>query len=97
MARVNDLGGVEGFGPIDTTEGPEPFHADWEARVYALVFALIGRRLFSVDEFRDAIERLPPARYLELSYYERWLAAVETLLVERGVLDADAIEAAAGV
>ena len=38
------------------------------------------------DEFRHAIERIPPARYLASSYYERWLAAAETLLVERGVV-----------
>ena len=94
MARINDVGGVEGFGPIDTTEDAEPFHADWEARVYALAFALLDRQIFTPDEFRDAIERLPPVRYLESSYYERWFAAVETLLVERRVLDADAIEEA---
>jgi nitrile hydratase len=92
MARMNDVGGVEGFGSIDTTEDSEPFHADWEARVYALVMALLARELFTRSEHRDAVERLPPTRYLESSYYERWLAGVETLLVERGVLDAAAIE-----
>jgi nitrile hydratase len=94
MARMNDLGGLEGFGPIDTSEDPEPFHADWEARVYALVLALLARGLFTANEHRDAIERLPPTQYLESSYYERWLAGTEILLVERGVLDAAAIEAA---
>jgi nitrile hydratase len=94
MARMNDVGGFEGFGPIDTTEDPEPFHADWEARVYGLVLALLARDLFTANEHRDAIERLPPTRYLESTYYERWLAGVETLLVERGVLDAEAIEEA---
>ena len=91
---MNDLGGTEGFGPIDTSESDEPFHADWEARVYALNIALLSKRLYNVDEFRDAIERLPPARYLEASYYEKWLAAIETLVVERGVLDRDALEEA---
>jgi nitrile hydratase len=94
MARMNDLGGVEGFGPINMTEDLEPFHADWEARVYALVFALLARGLFTVSEHRDAIERLPPTRYLACSFYERWLAGVETLLVERGVIDIAAIEEA---
>lgn len=96
MARVNDLGGVEGFGPIDTSESAEPFHADWEARVYALVFTLIGKQIFNIDEFRDAIERAGPNRYLNASYYERWLGAVETLLVERGVVDGAAVGAAGG-
>ena len=94
MARINDVGGVEGFGPIDTTESAEPFHADWEARVYALALSLLGRRLYNLDEFRDAIERLPPTRYLGASYYEKWLAAIETLLAERGILAADALEKA---
>jgi nitrile hydratase len=94
MARINDVGGLEGFGPIDTTESSEPFHADWEARVYALEFALLGRGLYTVDEFRDAIERLPPPRYMRASYYEKWLAAIETLLVERGIIDAAALEEA---
>jgi nitrile hydratase len=91
---MNDLGGIEGFGPIDTTEASEPFRADWEARVYALVSALVARGLFTASEHRDAIERLPPTRYLEYSYYGRWLAGAETLLVERGVIDAAAIEEA---
>jgi hypothetical protein len=94
VARINDVGGVEGFGPIDTAESAEPFHADWEARVYALVFALLGRRIYNVDEFRDTIERLPPASYLSASHYERWLAAVETLLAERGIVPAEALEEA---
>jgi len=95
VARINDLGGVEGFGSIDTSEESAPFHADWEARLYALVFALLRQQVFTLDEFRDAIERLPPRQYLESSHYERWLAAVETLLIERHVLTAQAIEEAA--
>jgi nitrile hydratase len=94
VARINDVGGVEGFGPIDATESDEPFHADWEARVYALMFALLRKRLFNLDEFRDAIERLPPTRYLNASYYERWLGAIETLLTERGIIDRAALEGA---
>lgn len=41
MARVNDVGGQSGFGRI-TVEPDEPtFHADWEARVYALNVAML--------------------------------------------------------
>jgi hypothetical protein len=96
VARINDLGGTERFGPIDTSESSEPFHADWEARVYALVTTLLRKRVFNRDEFRDAIERLEPIRYLEASYYERWLAAVELLVVERGVIGREALEEATG-
>jgi nitrile hydratase len=87
MARINDLGGMEGFGPVPVDgDDPAPFHADWEARVFALSRVLGQQRLFTTDEFRDAIERMPAEDYLAASYYERWLVALETLLVERGVL-----------
>jgi hypothetical protein len=87
MARINDLGGTEGFGPVPTgDDDPEPFHADWEARVFALSRVLGRRGVFNPDEFRDAIERMPPQDYLHASYYERWLAGMETLLREKGVL-----------
>jgi len=66
--------------------GDPPFHADWEARVYALVKVLQRRGLFNDDALRDAIERLPPGEYLAASYYERWLAAVEVLMAEKGLL-----------
>jgi hypothetical protein len=53
--------------------------------VYALAAILRRRGLFNDDELRDAIERLPPQRYLAASYYERWLGALETLTAEKGV------------
>ncbi len=87
MSRVHDMGGQTGFGPVPVTDdGLPPFHADWEARVYALCKVLQRRGLFNGDQLRDAIERLPPAEYLAASYYERWLGAVELLLAEQGLL-----------
>ena len=84
--RMNDVGGMEGFGTLTVSESDPPFHADWEAHVYALTAALVRRRVFALDEFRDAIERMSPAEYLEASYYERWFLAITTLLSEKGVL-----------
>ncbi len=77
MARINDVGGTQGFGAIDTTDDTEPFHADWEARVVGL---------FNTNEFRDAIESMPPAEYLAASYYERWFTAICALLERKGVI-----------
>ena len=89
MARINDVGGMQGFGPIDTADDAEPFHADWEARVFGLNSALIRRGAYNLDEFRDAVERMPPELYLKSSYYERWFYAIRTLLVRKGVVGAD--------
>jgi nitrile hydratase len=88
MSRVHDVGGQTGFGPVPAgdsgSEDGQPFHADWEARVFALARVLRQRGVFNGDEFRDAIESLPPERYLTASYYERWLDAIEVLLAEKG-------------
>jgi nitrile hydratase len=83
---VHDLGGMHGFGPVPVEPDEPLFHAAWEGRVLAMQGS--GRRahLYNLDEFRHAIERMPAARYLEASYYERWLTAIETLLLEKGIV-----------
>jgi nitrile hydratase subunit beta len=86
MSRINDVGGMQGFGPVEPQGDEPPFHADWEAHVFALNQALLRQGVYNLDEFRDAIERMPPQRYLSSSYYEKWLHAVGTLLVEKGVV-----------
>ncbi|MGH8011897.1 MAG: nitrile hydratase subunit beta [Candidatus Binataceae bacterium] len=92
MNGVHDLGGMHGFGAI-TRERDEPvFHSEWERRMFGLAVALMGERHFNVDEFRRAIERMPPASYLAASYYQRWLYALERLLLEKGALASNEIE-----
>ena len=86
VSRAHDIGGQTGFGPVPLVEDGLPFDHDWEARVYALNGVLRARGLYSGDEFRDAIERIPPQDYLRLGYYERWLRAIETLLAEKALL-----------
>jgi hypothetical protein len=88
MSRINDVGGMEGFPELVEEVGEPPFHADWEAHVFAMNRALIGRGIYNLDEFRDAVERIPAAQYLEASYYERWFHAITALLAQKGVLTA---------
>ncbi len=94
MSRINDVGGQIGFGevPVGPAGDEPPFHADWEARVYALNAVLLRRGVYNLDEFRDAIERMPPQEYLAASYYERWFTAITTLLVEKGVASPDELD-----
>lgn len=37
VSRVHDMGGQTGFGPVPAEDDGKFFHADWEARVYAIV------------------------------------------------------------
>lgn len=93
MDGIHDLGGMDGFGPVEIEEDEPVFHDPWEGWVYALQVAGMGNGVFTVDEFRHAIERLPPTEYLESRYYERWLAGVEQLYYEKGVLDPETVAA----
>ncbi|MFH8485447.1 hypothetical protein [Streptomyces longisporoflavus] len=95
MARINDVGGMTGFGPVvttDATDDTEPFHADWEARVFALNSALVREGVYNLDEFRDAVETMPPGEYLAASYYERWFHAIRVLLERKGVVAAGELD-----
>ncbi len=87
MSRINDLGGLHGFGPLAIETDEPPFHHEWEARVFAINRFMLRSGRYNLDEFRDAVERMPPAEYLAASYYERWLYGIETLVREKGVLD----------
>ncbi len=85
--RPHDIGNSPDFGPIDTSDDREPFHHEWEARVFALNRVLLQQGAYTLDQFRDAVEQLSPQVYRGSSYYERWLLAIEQLLARRGVLD----------
>ena len=89
MSRPHDIGGAPGFGAIDTNDDEQPFHHEWEARVFAINRTLLAREVYTLDEFRYAVERMEPGHYHAASYYERWLEAIEALLTAKGVLTDD--------
>src|SRR5262245_20619257 len=90
MNGVHDIGGVMGFGPV-TPELAEPvFHHAWEARLVALAIAVGRHGAWNLDEDRRAFEDRAPTEFLNLSYYEKWLAGFSKLLAETGLLQRDA-------
>ena len=95
MDGIHDLGGMHGFGAVVVRSGPV-FKERWEGRVHAMLSLALGAGVSNTDKFRHAIERLPPLRYLSFGYYERWLAALETILVEDGVLLAGELDECIG-
>ncbi|GBD13181.1 Nitrile hydratase subunit beta [bacterium HR24] len=92
MNGVHDLGGMHGLGRVPVDPHEPVFHAEWERLTFALVFGALGQRLFNIDEFRFARERMPPVHSLAARYYERMLYALELLLAEKGVLATEAVE-----
>jgi len=88
MDGIHDLGGMQGFGPVEREPNEPVFHAAWEAAVLAMMRAGGSRGLFNIDEFRHGIERMAPAHYLRASYYEKWLDGLTRVLVEKGAVGA---------
>ena len=89
MSRVHDMGGRPSDDPIDQSSHE---WADWEHITNALVGVLRNHDLVNVDELRRGIESMTPDEYEASSYYERWSASLETLLVEKGALTSDEID-----
>jgi hypothetical protein len=91
MARVHDRGGWPDAGPINKAEHD---YSLWEKRTDALLMLLSSptQRVLRVDELRRAIEALPPEAYETLSYYERWISAIEALLIEKKILTREEID-----
>lgn len=91
MNGVHDMGGMHGFGSVDT-DATRSFHADWERRVLGIDKLLQYQSVYGLDEKRAEIERIAPARYLSSGYYERWLLAIARLLEKEGLLAEDELE-----
>ena len=70
------------------------FHAAWERRALAISLAMGGTGQWNIDMSRHAREKIPPAQYWSLSYYEIWMEGLKRLLTERGLLDASFQKAA---
>jgi nitrile hydratase subunit beta len=79
-----DLGGQDVPGAIVQEAEGEYFHAPWESRVMAMVVAMGPTGMSNIDMNRAVRETLP--NYRDLSYYEIWLAALEKLALQKGVL-----------
>jgi hypothetical protein len=83
---VHDLGGSPG-GPVDRGQHEVE---DWERLADAVTIALDIKGIKTTDEHRRAIESLE--NYRELGYYERWVAATEKLLLEKGILTREEVD-----
>ena len=86
MNGIHDMGGMHGMGPIQREKNEPVFHQAWEGRVYAMNTALRAWGKWNIDAGRHEIELLPPADYLRMSYYDKWLARNRELLLKRGLV-----------
>jgi nitrile hydratase len=92
MNGVHDMGGMQNFGPVAPEPNEPVFHAMWEGRVLALVLATGALGKWNIDAGRYTREIVPPAEYLRMSYYEKWLEGLIANLVQAGLVSQAEIE-----
>ena len=86
MDGIHDLGGMQGFGPVEPNDATVGYHETWEGLVHSSFVGTMGSGIHTMEEFRHAIERMEPAHYLTAAYWDRWLVAISTLAVEKEVV-----------
>ena len=93
MDGVHDMGGMDGFGPVEPERDEPVFHEAWEGRMLAMTRAMGAATGWTIDMQRFARERVPPHLYLAASYYQRWCLATTRMLLEKGLIDAEELAA----
>ena len=81
---ITDLGGLAA-GPIDTHEH-EPTLVERRIDAMMMLMRAKPRAFWGADENRRTIESLTPEFYEGSGYYERWVTAMRSLMVEKGIL-----------
>ena len=93
MDGIHDMGGMHGFGKVESEKNEPVFHAAWEGRCLALNRALGAIGAWTIDEGRAGIEELPPDVYLASSYYGKWALRLHNMVIARGLAGADELAA----
>ncbi len=94
-------------GPIEPPRknGELVFEAPWEARAFGMALLLHQQDVYPWREFSDRLAAqiavddtpanapvLPPPPDTESRYYRQWLAALESLVLDRGLITPDEID-----
>lgn len=86
MDGVHDLGGKQGFGPVDRGGEDEAYHSEADARAYALCVSMRAERAYPIDWFRHVRERIDPVDYLTRPYFDQWLQTAIAMAIDAGDL-----------
>lgn len=93
MNGIHDMGGMHGFGSIPQETGDSVFHEPWQGRMFGIALALGPQGIYDPNGMRFDLESMGPAEYLGSSYYQRWLLVTERVLIAKGVLTREELDA----
>ena len=92
MDGIHDLGGKEGYGPIDVDDDESPFHHDWEGREWGIAQCARTPGI-TIDWWRHCRELIMPEDYLGRPYFDSWAQTDFSTYIEAGWISLQEISA----
>ena len=83
MDGIHDLGGKQGYGPIEVDADETPFHYDWEAREWGIAQSARTPGI-TIDWWRHCRELIMPVDYLGRPYFDSWAQTDFSTYIEAG-------------
>jgi len=91
---------ISGPAAIPRRNGEPVFNEPWESRIFGAAVVLCERGLYEWDEFRELLiaeiaaadAGRDPSAEVQSPYYEHFLAALERLLIDKGICAKEEIE-----
>ncbi len=83
MDGIHDLGGKQGYGPIDVDDDEKPFHEDWEGREWGIAQCARTPGI-TIDWWRHCRELIMPEDYLGRPYFDSWAQTDFSTYIEAG-------------
>lgn len=91
MDGIHDLGGKQGYGPVEVDADETPFHADWEAREWGISNCARSPGI-TIDWWRHCRELIMPLDYLARPYFDSWAQTDFATYIESGWMTLDEVE-----
>lgn len=91
MDSIHDLGGKQGYGPIEVDEPEVPFKYEWEGRIWGLVCCYDAPD-WTIDWWRHIRETIDPQDYLNRPYFDSWTQTQMAGYIDSGILTLDEIK-----
>lgn len=90
MSVDRSIANLAGEAALPRKNGELVFQAPWEGRAFGLAVVLINKDEYPWEEFREHLVTEIAAG--ERSYYESWIAALESVLLARGLVTREDVD-----
>lgn len=91
MDGIHDLGGKQGYGPIEQDVEEIPFHHEWEGREWGLAQCARTPGI-TIDWWRHCRELILPQDYLARPYFDSWAQTDLSTYIEAGWMSLEDID-----